>query len=45
MVNNCRAGLCRLFGETKRDPARISERAGRTPVMAAFRIDDSSRSH
>ena len=38
-----RAGLCRRFGETKCDPARISERAGRTPVMAAFRIyiDDS----
>ena len=36
-----RAGLCRRFGETKRDPARISERAGKTPVMAAFRIDDS----
>ena len=35
------AGLCRRFGETKRDPARISERAGKTPVMAAFRIDDS----
>ena len=32
-----RAGLCRRFGETKRDPARISERAGKTPVMAAFR--------
>ena len=36
-----RAGLCRRFGETKRDPARISETAGKTPVMAAFRIDDS----
>ena len=35
------AGLCRRFGETKRDPARISERVGKTPVMAAFRIDDS----
>ena len=33
-----RAGLCRRFGETKRDPARISETAGKTPVMAAFRI-------
>ena len=40
MVNNklCRAGLHRRYGETKRDPARISERAGETPVMpAAFR--------
>ena len=36
-----RAGLCRRFGETKRDLARISETAGKTPVMAAFRIDDS----
>ena len=27
-----RAGLCRRFGETKRDPARISETAGKTPV-------------
>ena len=36
-----RAGLCRRFGETKRDPAQISERAGNTPVMVAFRIDDS----
>ena len=35
-----RAGLCRRFGETKRDPARISETAGKTPVMATFRIDD-----
>ena len=38
MVNNCRAGLHRRYGETKRDPARISKRAGETPVMpAAFR--------
>ena len=36
-----RAGLYRRFGETKHDPARISERAGKMPVMAAFRIDDS----
>ena len=36
-----RAGLCRRFGETKRDPVRISETAGKTPVMAPFRIDDS----
>ena len=36
-----RAGLCRRFGETKRDPARISERVGKTPVMVAVRIDDS----
>ena len=36
-----RAGLCRRFGETKRDPARISETAGKLAVMAAFRIDDS----
>ena len=46
MVNYCVVqgynNLHRRYGETKRDPARISERAGETPVMpAAFRIGDS----
>ena len=34
-------GLHRRYGETKRDPARISERAGETLMPAAFRIGDS----
>ena len=37
----CRAGLHRRYCETKRDPAGISERAGKTPLMAAFRPDDA----
>ncbi len=38
----CRAGLNRLYGETKRNPARISETAGKTQlIMAAFRPDDA----
>ena len=43
MVNNCvvQPGLHHRYGETKRDPARISERAGETLMLAAFRIGDS----
>ena len=37
-----RAGLRRRYGERpKRNPSRISERAGKAPVMAAFRPDDA----
>ena len=34
-------GLRRRYGETKRNPARISERVGKTQLMAAFRPDDA----